>query len=135
HSTGRPYSEGLGSVGASVSRGLRGGQLGDCRMARRHRKPSPTQRAPGSPESIPRNSSRDALCSTSVGFNDAVIADFRAHGGQITKGPFTGRSLLLLTTKGARTGQTRTNPLAYTRDGDHFVVIASKGGSPENPDW
>jgi len=47
-----------------------------------------------------------------VGFNDAVIADFRAHGGQITKGPFTGRSLLLLTTKGARTGQTRTNPLA-----------------------
>jgi len=70
-----------------------------------------------------------------VGFNDAVIADFRAHGGQITKGPFTGRSLLLLTTKGARTGQTRTNPLAYTRDGDHFVVIASKGGSPDNPDW
>jgi len=38
------------------------------------------------------------------GFNDRLIDDFRAHGGQITSGPFTGRSLLLLTTTGAKTG-------------------------------
>ena len=29
----------------------------------------------------------------------------------------------------------RTNPLAYTRDGDRIFVIASKGGAPTNPDW
>jgi deazaflavin-dependent oxidoreductase (nitroreductase family) len=71
----------------------------------------------------------------SVGFNQGVIDDFRSHGGRITKGPFTGRSLLLLTTRGRKTGGERTNPLAYTRDGDRIFVIASKGGAPSNPDW
>jgi len=69
------------------------------------------------------------------GFNQGVIEDFREHHGQITKGPFTGRPLLLLTTRGAKTGRERTNPLAYTRDGDRIFVIASKGGAPTNPDW
>jgi deazaflavin-dependent oxidoreductase (nitroreductase family) len=68
-------------------------------------------------------------------FNERVVDDFRAHKGQITSGPFTGRSLLLLTTKGAKTGAERTNPLAYTRDGDRFVIVASKGGAPTNPAW
>ena len=69
------------------------------------------------------------------GFNQGVIEDFPAHRGEITKGPFTGRSLLLLTTRGAKTGRVRTNPLAYTRDGDRIFVIASKGGAPTHPDW
>ena len=69
------------------------------------------------------------------GFNEGVIEDFRTHHGQITKGPFTGRSLLLLTTRGAKSGRHRTNPLAYTRDGDRIFVIASKGGAPTHPDW
>jgi deazaflavin-dependent oxidoreductase (nitroreductase family) len=69
------------------------------------------------------------------GFNQGVIDDFRSHHGQMTRGPFTGRSLLLLTTRGAKTGRERTNPLAYTRDGDRIFVIASKGGAPTNPDW
>jgi deazaflavin-dependent oxidoreductase (nitroreductase family) len=69
------------------------------------------------------------------GFNDSLIDDFRAHGGQITSGPFTGRSLLLLTTKGAKSGEERTSPLAYSRDGDRFVVVASKGGAPRHPAW
>jgi len=68
-------------------------------------------------------------------FNERVIDDFRAHNGQITSGPFTGRSLLLLTTKGAKTGEERTSPLAYSRDGDRFVIVASKGGAPTNPAW
>ncbi len=68
-------------------------------------------------------------------FNTRLIDDFRAHGGQITSGPFTGRSLLLLTTKGAKTGEERTSPLAYSRDGDRFVIVASKGGAPTNPAW
>jgi deazaflavin-dependent oxidoreductase (nitroreductase family) len=69
------------------------------------------------------------------GFNERVIEGFRRHDGQITTGPFSGRSLLLLTTRGAKSGQERTNPLAYTRDGDRIFVIASKGGAPTNPDW
>jgi deazaflavin-dependent oxidoreductase (nitroreductase family) len=68
-------------------------------------------------------------------FNERVIDDFRAHEGQITSGPFTGRSLLLLTTKGAKTGNEHTSPLAYSRDGDRLVIIASKGGAPTNPAW
>lgn len=69
------------------------------------------------------------------GFNEGIIEEFRTHHGEITTGPFTGRSLLLLTTRGAKTGRERTNPLAYTRDGERIFVIASKGGAPTNPDW
>ena len=43
--------------------------------------------------------------------------------------------MLLLTTTGARSGQPRVAPLAFTRSGEHYVVIASKGGSPSHPDW
>jgi deazaflavin-dependent oxidoreductase (nitroreductase family) len=48
---------------------------------------------------------------------------------------FEGRTLLLLHTKGAKSQQERINPVAYVRDGERFVVIASKGGAPTNPDW
>src|SRR5206468_12619578 len=43
--------------------------------------------------------------------------------------------LLLLTTTGAKSGQQRVAPLAFTRDSERYVVIASKGGSPTSPDW
>lgn len=69
------------------------------------------------------------------GLNDLLIEDFRAHGGHISSGPFAGRSLLLLTTRGAKTGEERTSPLAYSRDGERFVVVASKGGAPSHPAW
>jgi deazaflavin-dependent oxidoreductase (nitroreductase family) len=42
---------------------------------------------------------------------------------------------LLLTTRGRRSGRTVTLPLIYGRDGDNQVIIASKGGAPENPAW
>jgi len=66
---------------------------------------------------------------------DALVTDFRANGGQVTSGPFTGRPVLLLTTKGAKSGQPRLAPVVYSRDGDHFVIMASKGGSPTHPAW
>jgi deazaflavin-dependent oxidoreductase (nitroreductase family) len=69
------------------------------------------------------------------GFNDRIIEDFRAHQGQLPSGPFTGRPLLLLTTTGAKTGEERTSPLVYSRDGDHFVIVGSKGGAPTHPGW
>jgi deazaflavin-dependent oxidoreductase (nitroreductase family) len=42
---------------------------------------------------------------------------------------------LILTTKGAKSGETRENPLAFTRTGDDYVIVASKGGAPTNPSW
>lgn len=67
--------------------------------------------------------------------NIDVIEQFRNNDGKIESGMFKGTRLLLLTTTGAKSGQTRVNPLAFTRDGDNYVVIASKGGSPSHPDW
>jgi len=61
-------------------------------------------------------------------YNQQVIEGLRA-------GNLENQPLLLLTNTGARSGKTRVNPLAYTRDGDRYVVLASKGGAPSNPDW
>ena len=49
-------------------------------------------------------------------------------------GPF-GDRLLLLTTRGAKTGETVTTPVAFHREGDGYVIVASKGGTPTNPAW
>jgi deazaflavin-dependent oxidoreductase (nitroreductase family) len=46
-----------------------------------------------------------------------------------------GTSTLLLTTTGRRSGEPRTLPLIYGRDGDHYLVVASKGGADEPPAW
>jgi F420H(2)-dependent quinone reductase len=42
---------------------------------------------------------------------------------------------LLLRTTGAKSGQARTTALAYTRDGDDYVIAASNGGAPRSPGW
>ena len=67
-------------------------------------------------------------------WNKTIIEEFRANGGKVG-GMFAGRTLLLLHTIGAKSGQPRINPVAYVKDGDRFVIIASKGGAPTNPDW
>lgn len=70
-----------------------------------------------------------------VDINRSVIEEYREHGRVLT-GQYAGReNLLLLTTIGARTGLERTSPLYYTRDGDRYILIASKGGAPADPDW
>jgi deazaflavin-dependent oxidoreductase (nitroreductase family) len=46
-----------------------------------------------------------------------------------------GVTTLLLTTTGRRSGQPRTTPLIYGRDGERYLVVASRGGAPEHPDW
>ncbi|HLX20937.1 MAG TPA: nitroreductase family deazaflavin-dependent oxidoreductase [Gaiellaceae bacterium] len=46
-----------------------------------------------------------------------------------------GTTTLLLTTTGRKSGKQYTTPLIYTFDGDDPVVVASQGGSPDNPDW
>lgn len=62
-----------------------------------------------------------------------MIDEFRAKGGKGI-GHF-GDKLLLLTARGAKSGQVRTTPLVYHRDGNRFVIAASKGGAPDNPAW
>ena len=67
-------------------------------------------------------------------FNARIIEEFRANQG-VVGGPFEGATLLLLHHVGARSGKDRINPLVYNRDGDRYVVFASKAGAPTNPDW
>ena len=64
-----------------------------------------------------------------------LFTQVRTGDGSITRGYFAGRQVLLLTTKGAKSGETRTTPLVYSHVGDKLVVIASKGGSPTHPAW
>ena len=68
-------------------------------------------------------------------FNQDLIADLRANRGKATSGPFVGRPVLILSNTGAKSGDVRETPLVYTRDGDSYVVIASKGGAPVHPAW
>jgi deazaflavin-dependent oxidoreductase (nitroreductase family) len=62
--------------------------------------------------------------------NRQVIADFRANGGVEP-----GRNLLLLTTTGARTGESRTSPMMFVPDGDRILVLASNAGAVRHPNW
>ena len=63
-----------------------------------------------------------------------LMKDVREHG-QARSGPFVGRKVLILTTKGAKSGEERSTPVVYTmHDGNH-VIVASKGGAPSHPAW
>jgi len=66
-------------------------------------------------------------------FNQKTIDEFHAKQGRGV-GVF-GDHVLLMTAKGARSGEAITTPLVYGRDGKDYVVVASKGGAPENPSW
>ena len=67
-------------------------------------------------------------------FNLKIIEEFRSHGGKLA-GPFEGAPMLLLHSKGARSGTERVNPVMYRQVGDALAVFGSKGGAPTNPDW
>src|ERR1700730_8631793 len=67
-------------------------------------------------------------------FNRKLIQDFRANRGQLT-GELAGRTLMLLTTTGAKSRKERTCVLGFGKDGDRYVVIASGNGAPAHPDW
>ncbi len=67
-------------------------------------------------------------------WNTKVIEEFRANGGKLG-GRYAGAPLLLLTTTGAKSGQRRTTPLGFLRDGNRLVVAASVLGAPKNPAW
>ena len=69
-----------------------------------------------------------------LAFNQGVIEEFRSNAG-VCGGPFEGMPMMLLTMTGAKSGRELCSPLVYSTDGDDIVIIASKGGAPDHPNW
>lgn len=63
------------------------------------------------------------------------VRRYRETGGEVGHIWKEGSTVLLLTTTGRRSGEKRTTPLIYARDGDAYVIVASKGGAPDHPGW
>ena len=64
-------------------------------------------------------------------FHDAL---YKRTNGRIGH-KWLGMPTLLLSSTGRRSGQTRVNSLVYARDGDDYILVASKGGADEHPGW
>ncbi len=67
-------------------------------------------------------------------FGAEHVRQYEATGGKVGH-DWNGATCLILRTIGRKSGEVRKFPLIYGRDGDNYVVIASKGGAPENPGW
>ena len=70
---------------------------------------------------------------TAIAWNQKTIDEFHAKQG-LGVGPWRDNALLM-TAKGAKSGQDITTPLVYRRSGKDLVVVASKGGAPDHPSW
>ncbi len=68
-------------------------------------------------------------------FGEKHVERYRETGGEVGHDWKRGSKILLLTTKGRKSGKPRTTPLIYESDGDRYVIVASKGGAPEDPGW
>jgi deazaflavin-dependent oxidoreductase (nitroreductase family) len=66
--------------------------------------------------------------------NEEHVKVYRETDGQ-TGYLWNGAPILLLTTTGRRSGELRTTPLIFGRDGDDYLVVASMGGMPRHPWW
>ncbi|CQD09688.1 cell entry (mce) related family protein [Mycobacterium lentiflavum] len=67
-------------------------------------------------------------------FNRRNIEEFRANHGRLG-GQFEGAPVLLLHSKGARSGEERVSPMMYLADGQRYLVFASAAGADRNPAW
>jgi deazaflavin-dependent oxidoreductase (nitroreductase family) len=69
-----------------------------------------------------------------VGWVKRHIRDYVESDGQ--KGHrWSGVNTLLLTTRGRKSGKLRRTALIYGRDGDRYIIVASKGGAQKHPEW
>lgn len=67
-------------------------------------------------------------------YNQKIIDEFRTNVGEPPS--WTGTSpLLLVHHRGAKSGADRVNPVAYLKDGERYVIFASKAGAPSHPAW
>jgi deazaflavin-dependent oxidoreductase (nitroreductase family) len=71
--------------------------------------------------------------------NDALFGSEHVRAYRDTDGErgyhWRGTEILLLTTTGTKSGAERTTPLIHRTDGDRYVIVASKGGTPDHPAW
>jgi deazaflavin-dependent oxidoreductase (nitroreductase family) len=67
-------------------------------------------------------------------YNAKVIDEFRGNEGSVG-GIWEGTALLLLHHTGVKSGTSRVNPVAYLADKSTYLIFASNGGAPSNPDW
>ena len=67
-------------------------------------------------------------------FNDLIIAEFRGNGGRVETGGF-GDRLVLLHTRGVKSGALSVAPVMAFVEEDSWLVVASKAGAPEHPAW
>jgi deazaflavin-dependent oxidoreductase (nitroreductase family) len=66
-------------------------------------------------------------------FNQKTIAEFQAKKGRGVG--MWGDHVLLMTAKGAKSGEANTTPVVYGREGDNYIIVASQGGAPKHPRW
>jgi deazaflavin-dependent oxidoreductase (nitroreductase family) len=67
-------------------------------------------------------------------FGDEHVRQYEATRGQVGH-DWNDTQILILRTKGRKSGKTRKFPLIYGRDGNDYVIVASKGGAPDDPGW
>ncbi len=68
-------------------------------------------------------------------FGDEHVQVYRESGGERGYKWKEGTEILLLTTKGSKSGEERTTPLIHREDDGRYVIVASKGGAPDDPSW
>ena len=82
-----------------------------------------------------RNSARgERVYGSPMLYGDEHVRKYRETDGEVGH-DWQGVGTLILTTSGRRSGQPRDAPLIYGTDGDHYLVVASKGGSDQPPAW
>lgn len=68
-------------------------------------------------------------------FGDEHVRVYRETDGERGYLWRNGTHILLLTTTGRKSGEPRTTPLIHRTDGDRWIIVASKGGHPDDPIW
>jgi deazaflavin-dependent oxidoreductase (nitroreductase family) len=67
-------------------------------------------------------------------FGDEHVRQYEATGGK-TGHDWNSTSVLVLHTIGRKSGETKKFPLIYGREGNTYLIVASKGGAPDHPGW
>jgi len=64
------------------------------------------------------------------------VAEYEASGGERANTLLdTGMPVVIVTTRGHKSGKLRKSPLMRVEDGGSYLLVASKGGAPEHPEW
>jgi deazaflavin-dependent oxidoreductase (nitroreductase family) len=67
-------------------------------------------------------------------FGPDHVEKYRETDGEVGH-DWQGTTALILTTKGRKSGESRSTPLIYGRNGDDYLIVASMGGAPRHPQW